>query len=703
MSAKKLFRLQIILSGLSTLLVVLAILLAYHGGLFRQLDYQLYDLHYRWRGPQPTSANIVLVLLDDQSAQELGKQKGGWSRRQTAQALTNLCQAGAEVIGLDMLYSEPGPDSEADQLLAQAMASCNNIVLARTISTQSGPAKVPLPLFQEAMIGDGFIDVPLDQDEVLRRIRFFNAKPLADGALQLLPSFALELARSYLFLDFELDFSQQDSFVLGHPQAEHIRLPYPELLINYSGDFHSFKQISFAQAVNNSFAPEDVKGKLLIIGSSLITDKDSYTTPFSKANLAGRAVQHKFAKLDSHALGQKEYGMACHAHAVETILSKRFISRGTALQVYSVTAGLALLCLLFYLPAIPIFVEYLLLSTLLATSWWGGYLLFSRSSTWFDIAPLLMVVICQFVAGMVLQKSFSKKKAAMVTNLFGRYVSGGVVKELIKGDIEATLEGQRKELTMLFSDLRNFTTMSEELGAKDTSLLLNTYFDAMIPLVFQHHGTLDKLMGDAVMAFFGAPLDVAEHSNEAALAAIAMLKTLDSLKASGQVKGVEGLDIGIGLNSGQVTVGNLGSQQFMDYTIIGDAVNLASRLEGLNKVYGTHILVSEFTAASLDHRFLLRELDLVRVKGKLQAITLYELLGLQQEFDQTTISMINQFEAALQHYRQQQWDEAEKSLLDIQSNFPDDGPTQLYLERITHYRHNPPGHDWDGITTFGHK
>ncbi len=386
--------------------------------------------------------------------------------------------------------------------------------------------------------------------------------------------------------------------------------------------------------------------------------------------------------------------MACHAHAVETILSHRFITQPSSATLYISLLLLGIISFVFYLPFISITLEYIAFFVLLLAIVLSGYFLFLEKLIWFEIAPLLLIVSVQFIAGNLLQKTFDKRKAKMITNLFGKYVSTGVVKELIKGDIDSTLIGQRRVLTMLFSDLENFTTISEELGAKDTSLLLNTYFDAMIPLVFSHQGTLDKLMGDAIMAFFGSPLELPDHADKAALTALAMKATLESLKNSSTLKGINDLNLRIGLNTGEATVGNLGSKEFMDYTIIGDSVNLASRLEGLNRVYNTFILLSEFTAGQLSNTFLLRELDLVRVKGKLNAIRLYELMGLRSESEQKCW-LADRFNQALLHFRKQNWNDSEKILQDILTRFPDDGPTQMYLGRIISYKNYPPPENWD--------
>jgi adenylate cyclase len=225
----------------------------------------------------------------------------------------------------------------------------------------------------------------------------------------------------------------------------------------------------------------------------------------------------------------------------------------------------------------------------------------------------------------------------------------------------------------------------------------------MTPIVFDHQGTLDKLMGDAIMAFFGAPGQLTDHPHKAAETALKMVEKLEQLKAERRERGIEKLEVGIGLNTGLVTVGNLGSQSFMDYTVIGDAVNLGSRLEGLNKIYGTSILLSQFTAERLDSRFVLRELDLVRVKGKGDVVTIFELLGLRDDVDQASVQLASIFESGVRRYRNREWERAKEMFFQAIKLFPLDGPSRLYLERIENMLAYPPQPDWEPVTIFANK
>jgi adenylate cyclase len=447
---------------------------------------------------------------------------------------------------------------------------------------------------------------------------------------------------------------------------------------------------------------ESVKGKIVLVGSRLAMQKDFFSTPFSRFSDETEEFKDKFGTVIGDLLGDREPGVACHAHAVETILSQSFIGRVSTLWVAVLIVALGLVGLLFYVLRIGIVFETLLEIAMLAAIAGVSHLVFLEKLLWLDIAPLFSILLTQFVVGAALQKTFERKRIALITNLFGKYVSPKVVSVVIKSDINDTLEGHGQELTVLFSDLRGFTTLSERLGPKDTGILLNNYFDAMIPIVFKHQGTLDKLMGDAVMAFFGAPIAVPDHPAKAAKTALKMVEKLDTLRSL-EIAGMENLQIGIGLNTGVATVGNLGSRQFMDYTIIGDAVNLTSRLEGINKVYGTNIILSEFTAKKLDSRFLLRNLDKVKVKGKDKVVTIFELVGFRDSVEEKRFELVRVFESGLAAYRKMEWDHADECFSRALALFPADGPSRLYRERIIYLRQNPPQEGWNGVKTFDHK
>ena len=695
---KRLFFLQLILTICCVSLVTVAVAGGYYYGFFQRADNFLYDLHFKWRGAREPSGKITMVLMDQKSSVQLKRQQGSWSRRQLAQAIENLNTAGAAVIGIDLIFSSPSPDPEDDRRLAAAIEAGGNVVLAR-ISSSHGQEIVALNQFQKAMIGDGFIDVPLDEDNVLRKIRFFHARRLPDGNLELIPSFSLELARVFYDIEFIPDFSNTDSFKLGSNNGKTLTLPYPELLINFGGNYSSFSGISFSDAVNNRFDPVLVRDKVVLIGSSLVFEKDFFSTPYTRFISLPDTLTAKFGSIERGVLGDKDLGLSCHAWAADTILTGAFISKRSRREIVTWTLLAGLAGVVFYLPVTGILGSTAILLAGLITFPGIGHHLFISRLIWMDVAPLLAVWGLQFAMGAALQKSVQRRKSRMITDLFGKYLAPDVVRELLQDDLSDRLAGRHCDITILFSDLREFTSLSEKLGPTSTGHLLNAYFDVMIPLVFKHQGTLDKLIGDAIMAFFGAPLEIADHPGEAAACALAMLAAIDNFRQK-NIPGAAGLDIGIGLNTGRAIVGNLGSKEFMDYTVIGDSVNLASRLESMNKVYGTHIIVSEFTAGQIQDQFKLRLLDTVKVTGKETPVSIYELMASRESCAPELKDLAARYELGLLHYSQRNWSEALKNFREALKIHPADQPSQMFIQRTEAFLKAPPPDGWNGVTGF---
>lgn len=627
-NVKDLKRLQLRTSVYVTVLLALVVVFLYLIGIFKTLDHLLYDLNFYLRTERPVSGKVLLVLMDERSVAGLNRSRY-WSRMQLAQAISHLKDAGAEIIALDLLLSAPDPDSTEDIALAEAIFNAGNVVLAR-VATAPGVGEIaPLPIFQEGMIGDGFIDLTPDMDDVLRRVHFFHARPLEDGSLQLVPAFSLEVIRAYYNLHYELDFSHTDGFRMGiFPEV--IELPYPELAINFRGTYKAFPTISYMNAVKGDFDASQVKGAIVLIGSSLTTEKDFFNTPITRMSSSRDMVLPAGLSLNVQGIyAPRDLGVACHANAIETMLQKDFISHMKRGHVAAAIFLISLIASLFFIQGLAVWQETGLFLLLLVCIHGVSFLAFSQWSFAIDTAAMFFGVLSQFFASLFIKKIFERRTTRIIGDMFGKYVAPAFVSELVNGRVEPSFQGVKKELTILFTDIRGFTTISERLGPQKTAAFLNYYFGKMIPVVFKYGGTLDKLMGDAIMAFFGAPVEYDDHAQRAAQAGMEMLRLVKEIRSS-NIEGTENLAIGIGIATGDVTLGNLGSEEFLNYTVIGDTVNLASRLEGLNKTYGTHILVSSLTASKLTG-VALREVGEVVVKGKTTPIKVYELLKKGEE------------------------------------------------------------------------
>jgi len=315
--------------------------------------------------------------------------------------------------------------------------------------------------------------------------------------------------------------------------------------------------------------------------------------------------------------------------------------------------------------------------------------------------PMLQIIL---VAGGINLQSFlaDEKTRASLKKAFQSYVAPSVVEEIIKHPERLRLGGERRELTIFFCDIRGFTTLSETLAPEDLAGILHDFLNPMSKIVVKHGGTIDKFMGDAIMALFGAPLHYPDHARRACETALEMIETLRSLDQEWLGQGRPPIKIGVGINTGMVAVGNMGSDMLFDYTAIGDNVNLASRLEGLNKYYGSEIIVSAFTAAALDQEFILRELDLVRVKGKKQPVAIFELLGTAPP-DPDLAQFLQLYHQGLGLFRQRQWEESHNAFSAALELRPQDHHCHRHLSLIQQYQEEPPGPEWQGLSVMRDK
>jgi adenylate cyclase len=312
----------------------------------------------------------------------------------------------------------------------------------------------------------------------------------------------------------------------------------------------------------------------------------------------------------------------------------------------------------------------------------------------------LLLIASLFVLNLAWGYFFEFRKGRALVSRFGEYVAPELVAQMAENPEAYNMEGESRELTVLFVDVRGFTTISEGLAPKELREYINLYLTAMSEDIrSSHQGTLDKYIGDAVMAFWGAPVAFADHASRAVATALLMQQSAARLNQDFIQRGWPGLKIGIGLNSGTMHVGDMGSAIRRAYTVMGDAVNLGSRLEGITKVYGVGICVGEATRRAAPG-YVYRELDLVRVKGKSEPVAIFEPVGRAGEVAQQVLDEIAQWGEALALVRAQRWDEAGQGIAALASAHPGRGLYELYLARIAHYRQHPPGAGWDGVTSF---
>ena len=452
------------------------------------------------------------------------------------------------------------------------------------------------------------------------------------------------------------------------------------VLVNYHGPARTYPYVSFADAAKKQFVPGTFKDKIVLVGASATGIGDNRVTPFGGLDFPGVEV---------------------HANLIDNILNRQFLKRGAK----EVLTDLFFI-LLFGIP-LGIWLamtqpRWMPLGLALLLPFAGiVYFAFLHGSWLNFIVPALFTLVPNVSLVALYRVLIEEQEKRKVRSRFQQYVPPEVVRRLL--DDPERVKPRKSEITVLFSDIRGFTSISESLDAQELADLLNGYLTEMTRIVFRYQGTLDKYIGDAVMGFWGAPYEEPDHATRACNAALSMLARLAELQKDWRARGQPVLDIGIGLNTGVASVGNMGSSMRLAYTAMGDAVNLASRLEGLNKEYGTRIIISESTYKVLQSdRVLVRELDMIRVKGKLLPVTIYEVLD-SEALGAEGKELVELFARGQTAYKQRDWRAAGQAFEQILDRWPDDGPARIFLRRCEEYLAEGPEADWDGVYVMKHK
>ncbi|MFP4084626.1 MAG: CHASE2 domain-containing protein [Desulfonatronovibrio sp.] len=695
------------------------------------LEHKVFDALFRSSYSAKHPDNIIIVDLDEESLAEFGQWP--WPRYRVALMLEKIRRAGAVSIGLDMVFAEQdrtSPRIIKEQLQQELGVSIdfaglpqgledNDIILANILANgpfvlgyyfnlhQSGSDQVSpidenfLHPLQLAIVSTPSA-VPLDQalfnargmtanietlSSAARGSGFMNVAPDADGVIRRVPLLMAHDEKYYpslaLAVMLNLFDSRQVAAKATSGGLESIRLAGQiipvdskgQLLLNYRGPSGTFKYISAADVLKDQVDPNIFQGKIVFVGTSAAGLKDIRTTP----------------------LDTVYPGVEAQATVAENILTGDFIFQPDwtlGLEfILIILAGLVSTAFIIWLGGLWLI---LLLVVGAAGMWFGAIHILQEYGL--HISPMMPLVT---LAGNFSLLTFEKfwleeKEKRKIRNTFEHYLSPDVIRRVIKNPDLLKLGGEKKNLTILFSDIRSFTSISESMSPPELVKFMNEYLTAMTDVVLKNHGTLDKYMGDAIMAFFGAPEDMPDHAVTAQKTAIEMLERLYECRENWCFPGIDRVEIGVGLSSGEVIVGNMGSENRFDYTVMGDQVNLASRLEGLTKEYGVKILVSEFTRQQSGEELAYREIDLVRVKGKQKPVAVYEPLG-KDYFTGGEFAFIPPFEKGLTAYRNQNWDQAVELFNAVLEIKPEDKPALIYIDRCRKMAQSPPGEGWDGV------
>lgn len=707
-------------------------------GLIDSLENLAYDARLSVSMPRTVDPRIVIVDIDEKSLAIEGQWP--WPRARIASMLDQLFNTyKIRLAGFDVVFAEPDkssglsvleelagkdlkdnnefraavdklrPELDNDAIFAAALKkypvvlgyffnqqskSNTGALPAPTFVKGSFPGKridfLPangyggnLKIFTEAAPAAGHFNPSLDIDGVVRRVPMLYSYEGAEYE-----ALSLAMAREYLKVnevqaEFEAvpalarkNYSGLEWLRVGKgriPVDEHL-----QALVPYRGPQGSFPYVSAADVISGKADPKVLReGTVVLVGASAAGLLDLRSTP----------VQRAYP------------GVEIHANLIAGILDGRIMQKPAYVR------GLEFMLLLIFGVAFALALP--MLSPLAATLAGGGLLtlyVLLNLLFWYSgrlvvpIASGVLMMLTMFLLNMSYGYFIETRGKRQLTGLFGQYVPPELVDEMARDPAQYSLEAESRNMTVLFSDVRGFTSISEGLEPKQLSELMNQLLTPMTQVIHIQRGTIDKYMGDAVMAFWGAPLTDPDHARNAVAAALDMIAKLDDINATFKLKGWPQVRIGVGINTGTMNVGNMGSEFRMAYTVLGDAVNLGSRLEGLTKGYGADIIVSETTAKAAP-QFAYRELDVVRVKGKDRPVTIYEPLGPTGSIDARKLDELKLYRQALKYYRAQQWDQAELQFLNLSRASPTSYLYKMYAERVAYFRNNPPPANWDGVYT----
>ena len=695
-------------------------------GIVRRMELASIDYRFEYLGTNPTitdSCHVVIVEITEETFRSL-PERWPFPRSYYAHLIRNLHRAGAKAIGLDLIFSTKDSRSpEDDDELRAAIKETGVVVLAgksdplkdnyHLRSTAEDYGNVFFPV--DSCIG--LVNIRNDADGVLRRYSpFFDT-----NSERLVPSFAFAVLNKYFRLPtFSIpEESKEDYF---YAERAFPKYDANSFLIHFFGPSRTFPHVQFTDVIDdstittkeekdlgkeiNTFTDPEFgylydgtfKDKIVIVGSTVPEEHDLFPVAISRGVEEG---------------DNQMYGVEIHANVVESIArSQPLHSESKPKEIISI---FIFTILTFFLTSSlkesktrhHFLVELNGFLFSLAQVFVLGYaalILIKYYDYLVTVISPILGVISGYFASTAYHFVVERKQRVLIKAMFSNYVNPTFVDELVTNPERLTLGGRRMELSVLFSDIEGFTTISEGMTPEQLVGLLNEYLSAMSGVVFKNNGTLDKFEGDAVMAFWGAPIAQEDHAYRACISALQMQDTATEIRNQWAIQNKPPLRIRVGINTGEMVVGNMGGMGKFDYTVIGDSVNLASRLEGANKLYKTGIMVSQRTYDLVRTRILGRELDLISVKGRSEPLRVYELLQLRDgSLDPSLREFLETYDAGLRVYRERNWKAAREYFRAAQHLRPDDHPSMLYHERSRLFEKNPPPDDWDGVFVMASK
>ena len=690
-------------------------------GVLRTLEYFAYDTRLNLTLPNTVDRRIVIVDVDEKSLAVEGRWP--WARDRMGRLVDLLFdEYGAAVLGFDMVFAEEERHSafeNVEQMLRSAgetelanrmaslmprtdeqfAASLRNrpVVLGYYFSGNANTTgQLPEPYLPSVIAetmdipaphANGYgANLPMLQEAAAGGIGVFRRAPtLQSYQGDLFESLSLSVL--HLYLDRPLSIGENNEWIFIGDYS----IPLDEnmaVFVPYRGPQGSFPYVSASDVLNMSVPdPELLNGAVVLVGTTAPGLYDLRNTPV-----------------------QKVYpGVEVHANLISGVLDGRFLNRPFYMRGAELVVGTLLAVLLAV--ALPVLgavggavlgAGALLLVVAANVFVWVEYRLVA------SIAPVVIMILVLFLFNVAYGFIAVSRNRRALARRFGQYVPPELVEEMGANPEQYSMKGERREMSVLFSDVRGFSNLAENMNPEQLSALMNELLTALTRVIHEQRGTIDKYMGDAVMAFWGAPVSDPHHASGAVQAALKMVEAVDRVTEDFKKRGWPEIRMGIGVNSGPMNVGDMGSEFRMAYTVLGDAVNVGSRVEGLTRVYGVDIVVSESTVRAAPE-FTYRLLDRVRVKGRDAPLDIYEPLGTKEDFadllrfTEALREEVDAYNRGMQHYLDRQWQQAETEFVALVDQFGEKPLYRMYIERIRHFMAEPPPADWDGVFAYATK
>jgi len=736
MKLKRLFSINAI--SISILISVIGIIFYANGNyIFKLMELKSIDLRFKARGPIQPGPDVVLAVVDERSLTREGNWV--WPRSKFAKLVNVLSGEGGKGLSFVVAFLEPDTTDDGiikavqtidDKMKREGIENSSVNETLEKLKTGADNDRLLADAIKNskatAVLGYFFEFTPEDTlndqniDELLGMVTgsehklvsgnpsglltaqypkanipqisaaanysgFFNMSPDIDGTARKLPMVIKCKNRLFAPLSFRaLNAWFQDDFMLKFSDMEGVRLLHDEtkipldqngfIWVNFRGGGKTFPHISITDILHNNFPENTFKDKIVLIGATAIGIYDVRVTPFEEL----------FP------------GLEVHANIIDMVLSRDFLLPVSSFMnmILILSTGISLGFLLRKLGGYSGAIAFLAM--------FGGYIflthyLFSFQNLIINGIYPLLTILLTYISVTTFKYLTESQQKAFIKDAFSTYLAPSVVNTLIQSPEKLVLGGEEREITAFFSDVQGFTSISEKLSPKELVDLLNEFLTEMTNIILKYQGTVDKFEGDAIIAFFGAPIDLENQREAACMATIEMQKRLVELRAGWKARNMPELHMRAGMCTGTAVVGNMGSKNRMDYTMMGDTVNTAARLEGVNKIYGTYTMIGEPTLyENMKEKIITRELDSIYVVGKFEPVKIYEIIGLREECDESTDDLIRWYHDGLTAYRNQNWEEAIICFNEALTLFPDDPPSKSMQARCEEYQINPPGEDWKG-------